>query len=155
MVSSHCISWPGADEKVVVEEMLRDSQSSHWQECSVVIRRFIQKQVQNVSQDQQDDLAQEIIIRVYKSLSAFQNKCTPGTWLFSIMRNCIFDAYRKLTRTRQLMTLPEDRSKFVLPDADTLLTPEYDLCSEMTWFALYPMLRAQASRYVYHSHIPA
>ncbi len=98
--------WPGgADDRTVVEEMLRDPNSGQWYECREFVKKCVQAQAQNIPQDQWDDLVQDAMIRVDKSLRTFHYQCKLRTWVFGIVRNCIIDAYRKLSRAGQLMVL--------------------------------------------------
>lgn len=42
-----------------------------------------------------EDLVQDTFLAAYKSISKFQNKSQPKTWLLSILKNKIADHYRK------------------------------------------------------------
>jgi RNA polymerase sigma factor (sigma-70 family) len=101
--------WPGgADDRTVVEEMLRDPRSGQWFECYEFVKKLVQSQAKNIPQDHWDDIVQETMIRVDKSLLTFKHQCTLRTWLFSIVRSCIIDAYRKLSRTGQFIVPLDD-----------------------------------------------
>ena len=91
------LPWPGADERMVVEEMVRDSISGHWFECRVFVKKRIQIQAKNIPQDQWEDIVQEAMMRLSKSLPTFRYQCALRTWIFAIVHSCIIDAYRKLT----------------------------------------------------------
>jgi RNA polymerase sigma factor (sigma-70 family) len=95
---------PATDDKIVVEEMLRDRSSGQWHECYVFVMRLVQLQAKNISNDHWDDLVQEAMIRIHKYLPTFQFQCAFKTWIFNIVRSCIIDAYRKSMRAGQLMT---------------------------------------------------
>ena len=95
---------PGTDDKIVVEEMLRDRSSGQWHECYVLVMRLVQLQAHNISNDHWDDLVQEAMIRIHKYLPTFQFQCAFKTWIFNIVRSCIIDAYRKSMRAGQFMT---------------------------------------------------
>jgi RNA polymerase sigma factor (sigma-70 family) len=96
--------WPGgADDRTVVEEMLRDPRSGQWFECYEFVKKLVQSQAKNIPQDHWDDIVQETMIRVDKSLLAFKHQCTLRTWVFGIVHNCIIDAYRKFKRAGQFM----------------------------------------------------
>ena len=92
------LPWPGADDRIVVEEMLRDSISGQWYECREFVKRLVQVQANNIPKDHWEDLTQDAMVRVYKSLLTFQFQCSLRTWLFGIVRSCIIDAHRKFTR---------------------------------------------------------
>ncbi len=93
---------PGADDRIVVEEMLRDSRSEQWYECYLSVKRLVQLQAKNIPEDHWEDIAQDAMIRVHKYLPTFQYQCAFRTWLFGIVRSCIIDDYRKSTRAGQL-----------------------------------------------------
>jgi hypothetical protein len=57
------LPWPGANERVVVEEMLRDHISGQWFECHLFVTKRVQIQAKNIPQDQWEDLVQEAMIR--------------------------------------------------------------------------------------------
>ena len=66
---------PGADDRIVVEEMLRDSNSGQWHECYLSVKRLVQVQAKNIPEDHWDDIAQDAMIRVHKYLPTFQYQC--------------------------------------------------------------------------------
>jgi RNA polymerase sigma factor (sigma-70 family) len=94
---------PATDDKIVVEEMLRDRSSGQWHECYVLVKRLVQQYAKNISTDHWDDLVQEAMIRIHKYLPTFQFQCALKTWIFNIVRSCIIDAYRKSMRAGQFM----------------------------------------------------
>ena len=108
--------WPGGDDRIVVEEMLRDSKSGQWYECREFVKKRVQVQAKNIPQDHWDDLVQDAMIRVNKSLITFQHRCTLRTWLFGIVYSCIIDAHRKFTHEGQ----------FIAPQADSHNDIEHD-----------------------------
>ncbi len=95
--------WPRTDDRIVVQEMLRDLQSEQWYECYVFINKLVHAQAKNIPIDHRDDIVQETMFRVHKYLSAFQYQCKFRTWLFGIVRSCIIDDYRKFMRARQFI----------------------------------------------------
>jgi RNA polymerase sigma factor (sigma-70 family) len=92
------LPWPGADDRIVAEEMLRDHSSGQWHECYVFVRKLVHVQAKNISNDHWDDIIQDAMIRIHKYLPTFQYQCAFRTWLFGIVRSCIIDDYRKSTR---------------------------------------------------------
>jgi RNA polymerase sigma factor (sigma-70 family) len=120
------LPWPRVDDRTVVEEMLRDPRSGQWFECHEFVKRLVQSQAKNIPQDHWDDLVQETMIRVDKSLLTFKDQCTLRTWLFGIVRSCIIDAYRKFKRAGQFMAPlgdPHDDGESE-EDAFTINTPD-------------------------------
>lgn len=100
--------WSGADDRIVIEEMLRDSRSGHWYECHGFVKRLVQVHAKNIPRDYWDDIVQDAMIRVDKSLLTFQYQCRLSTWIFGIVRSCIIDAHRKFTHVGQFMAPPGD-----------------------------------------------
>jgi RNA polymerase sigma factor (sigma-70 family) len=92
------LPWPGADDRIVVEEMLRDRSSGQWYECYVFVRKLVHVHAKNISNDHWDDIVQDAMIRLDKSLAIFQYHCAFRTWIFGIVRSCIIDYYRKSSR---------------------------------------------------------
>ncbi len=102
------LPWLGADDRTVVEEMLRDRKSGQWYECREFVKKLVQVQAKNIPKDHWEDIVQDAMIRVDKSLLTFKYQCTLKTWLFGIVRSCIIDAYRKSNRAGQFMAPPGD-----------------------------------------------
>ncbi len=102
------LPWPGADDRIVVEEMKRDPISGQWYECREFVKRCVQKQATNIPKDIWDDIVQDAMIRVNKSLTTFHFVCSFRTWLFGIARSSVIDAYRKFTREGQHTAPPGD-----------------------------------------------
>ena len=100
--------WPGADDRIVVEEMKRDPLSSQWYECREFVKKCVQKQATNIPKDSWDDIVQDAMMRVNKSLPTFHFVCSFRTWLFGIARSSVIDAYRKFTHARQHEASPGD-----------------------------------------------
>ena len=92
------LPWPGADDRIVVEEMLRDRSSGQWHECYIFVSKLVHVQAKNIPKDHLEDIVQDAMIRIHKYLSNFQYHCAFRTWLFGIVRSCIIDDYRKSTR---------------------------------------------------------
>ena len=113
------LPWPGADERIVIEEMLRDTLSGQWYECREFVRRCVQKQAKNIPKDYLDDIVQDAMIRVSKFLPDFRYQCTFRTWLFSISHSSIVDTYRKFTREGQHTASPGDHHTDAEYESDT------------------------------------
>jgi RNA polymerase sigma factor (sigma-70 family) len=123
------LPWPGGDDRIVVEEMLRDHTSGQWYECREFVKRLVQVQAKNIPQDHREDLVQDAMMRVDKHLHTFRYQCKLSTWLFGIVRSCIIDAHRKFTRAGQFIAPPGDPLDYVEReydeiDADTAKTAE-------------------------------
>jgi RNA polymerase sigma factor (sigma-70 family) len=98
------LPWPGADDRIVIEEMLRDRSSGQWRECYIFVSKLVHVQAKNISNDHWDDIVQDVMIRIHKYLSNFQYQCAFRTWLFVIVHNYISDVYRKSTREGKYIT---------------------------------------------------
>ncbi|MFL5625257.1 MAG: RNA polymerase sigma factor [Ktedonobacteraceae bacterium] len=116
------LPWPGADDRTVVEEMLRDPTSGQWYECNEFIKKLVQAQAKNIPKDHWEDIVQDAMIRVDKSLHSFKYQCTLKTWLFGIVRSCIIDAYRKIKYAGQFIAPPADPDDDVEREDDAFTT---------------------------------
>ena len=124
--------WPGTDDRIVVQEMLRDRSSGQWYECREFIKKLVQVKAKNIPKDHWEDIIQDAMIRLDKSLATFQFHCAFTTWIFNIVRSCIIDAYRQSRRTGQFTTPLSDPDDGVEHEGDTfnVNAPEIveDLC---------------------------
>lgn len=107
------LRWPGANDRAVVEEMLRNKNSESWTKCREFISERVQKQAKNIPKDAREDIVQETVTRVSISLPYFQYKSRFKTWLISITTNCIIDEVRR--REREV--------KHIAPSEDSRNTP--------------------------------
>lgn len=70
-----------------------------------------------------EDIAQEVFLKAYRSIGAFQRKAAFGTWLFGIMLNTVRSFWRKEGRRAAVLRLnanPGDEHR-------TLVSPESGL----------------------------
>lgn len=88
--------WPGANERSVVEEMIRDRYSKHWEECNKLVKRCVYARAKNILSNLQEDIIQEAMYKVAKYLPHFRFQCALNTWLNQIVEGCIIDAHRWL-----------------------------------------------------------
>ena len=93
--------WPGADDRIVVQEMLRDGSSGQWYECREFIKKLVQAKAKNIPKDHWEDIIQDAIMRLDKTLANFQHHCAFTTWIFNIVRSCIIDTHRQYKRAGQ------------------------------------------------------
>jgi RNA polymerase sigma factor (sigma-70 family) len=89
-------SKSGMDERLVVDEMIRDQHSKHWEECNNFVKRCVYAKAKGIISNLQEDIIQEIMYKVTKYLPHFRFQCALKTWLNQIIANCINDAYRML-----------------------------------------------------------
>lgn len=103
---------PGMDERLAVEEMLRDQASKHWEEYSKFVEWCVYAKAKNIPSSLHDDIVQDIMCKVIKYLPHFRFQCTLKTWLNTIIEHCIIDAHRKLQNEgwfhSNLADLPND-----------------------------------------------
>lgn len=95
--------WPGADERSVVEEMIRDSDSKHWENLNEFVKQRVHVQARNIPIDHHEEIIQETMYRVAKHLPNFRFRCTFRTWLILIIQNNIINVYRRLKNEWQYM----------------------------------------------------
>jgi len=56
------LPWPGADDRIVVEEMLRDHSSGQWHECYIFVRKLVHAKAKNIPKDHWEDIVQDAMI---------------------------------------------------------------------------------------------
>jgi RNA polymerase sigma factor (sigma-70 family) len=100
--------WPGADDKLVVTEMLNDPSSPHWKECRRFFEHFIQ--VSSVPEANKDDVVQDAMLSVIRYLPSFRYECRLYIWLTRIANSRITDAYRGQKLLNQHISLQNNFS---------------------------------------------
>lgn len=100
--------WPGPDDKLVVDQMLADPYSHRWNEC----RRFFEQLVQasDLPVDLREDVVQNAMFTVMRSLPGFHYECRLKTWLGMIAHSRIVDAWRDRIRNNQWISPPNGPS---------------------------------------------
>jgi RNA polymerase sigma factor (sigma-70 family) len=61
--------------------------------------------------EEAEDLTQEILLKVFKSLDTFDRRANFQTWLISVSRNLCIDHYRKVRQERQTIDRRVDASQ--------------------------------------------
>ena len=90
--------WPGPDEGSIIEEMLADHGSQHWHTCYRFVQRYLLFKgwtIHNLSREDIEEIVQEAMFRIYKSLPAFKRKSKLTTWLTVLSYRSLIDFYRK------------------------------------------------------------
>lgn len=90
------LPYPGIDERVIVEEMLRDQNTEHWEACAEFVRRSAVAKAKNLPANLIDDMIQEIMFKIMKYLPYFRFHCAFKTWVNQVVQHHIIDEYRKL-----------------------------------------------------------
>ena len=99
MNERHRNPWPGLDEKLTVKQMLTDPFCDHWSECHHFFERLIR--ISGLPEDMKEDVVQNAMLTVSRSLSTFRFDCKLSTWLVYIARSRITDAQRDLNRYKK------------------------------------------------------
>jgi RNA polymerase sigma-70 factor, ECF subfamily len=117
--------------------LIRSIQAGDHHAFESLVRRY-QRQVANMiyltmgNRDDVDDIAQEVFIRVYRSLSKFKFDASFFSWLYRITMNLCIDEIRKrkIRRVLSLDYLTEDtleknrKNKDYIVASDSVLTEE-------------------------------
>jgi RNA polymerase sigma-70 factor, ECF subfamily len=105
--------------------LIRSIQAGDHQAFDTLVRRY-QRQVANLiyltmgNRDDVDDIAQEVFIRVYRSLPKFKFDASFFSWLYRITMNLCIDEIRKrkIRRVLSLEYLTEDKLEKNRKDKD-------------------------------------
>jgi len=69
--------------------------------------------------DLAEDLAQDVFLKLYKSLDTFDRRANFQTWLISVSRNLCIDHYRSVRKERETINRDVDASALSPVSADT------------------------------------
>lgn len=100
--------WPGMDERSVVEEMMRDRYSHHWEECRKVVKQRVYVRAKNIPIHHQEEIIQEVMVKMVRYLPGFRFRCRLKTWLSLVIENCIIDVHRTLRNEGQFFAHHSD-----------------------------------------------
>ena len=78
-------------DQLAWEEIVRQ----YWRKVFNVAYKFVGKH------DEAEDLAQDIFLKIFKSLDTFDRRANFQTWLISISRNLCIDHYRSVRKERE------------------------------------------------------
>src|SRR5229473_1702098 len=98
--------------ETVIQRCLHGDQNA-W---DLVVRQYWRK-VFNVAykfvgrHDEAEDLAQDIFLKVFKSLETFDRRANFQTWLISVSRNLCIDHYRSVRKERETINRDVDASE--------------------------------------------
>src|SRR5688572_13338012 len=67
----------------------------YWRKVFNVAYKFVGKH------DEAEDLAQDIFLKIFKSLDSFDRRANFQTWLISVSRNLSIDHYRSVRKERE------------------------------------------------------
>jgi len=68
---------------------------TYWRKVFNVAYKFVGRH------DEAEDLAQDIFLKIFKSLSTFDRRANFQTWLISVSRNLCIDHYRSVRKERE------------------------------------------------------
>ena len=76
----------------------------HWRKVFNIAYKFVGKH------DEAEDLAQDVFLKIFKSLNTFDRRANFQTWLISVSRNLCIDHYRSVRKERETMNRDVDPS---------------------------------------------
>jgi RNA polymerase sigma-70 factor (ECF subfamily) len=77
----------------------------HWRKVFNVAYKFVGKH------DEAEDLAQEIFLKLFRSLDTFDRRANFQTWLISVSRNLCIDHYRSVRKERETIDRDVDAAE--------------------------------------------
>src|SRR2546430_10859949 len=90
------------DIDLLIERCLRGDQDAwntivhlYWRRVFNIAYKFVGRH------DEAEDLAQDIFLKLFRSLSTFDRRANFSTWLISVSRNLCIDHYRSVRRERE------------------------------------------------------
>src|SRR5207245_2505526 len=101
---------PGSSEHLIIQEMLEHSDSEHWDKCHEFVMRRVYARAKNIPKSGQEEIIQEVMYKVAKSLPNFGFKSAFRTWLSQVIEHCIIDKYRKQQHEEQYYSPLTDTS---------------------------------------------
>src|SRR3954462_2813311 len=99
-----------------IDALIRRCLAGDQQAWEAIVRQYRRK-VFNVAykfvgrHDEAEDLAQDIVIKIFKSLNTFDSRANFQTWLISVSRNLCIDHYRSVRKERETIDRDVDASE--------------------------------------------
>ena len=100
------------DIEALIQRCLSGDQSAwdrivrtYWRKVFNVAYKFVGKH------DEAEDLAQDIFLKIFKSLDTFDRRANFQTWLISISRNLCIDHYRSVRKERETIDRDVDANE--------------------------------------------
>src|ERR1700716_1078689 len=112
--------YAGEALEALIQRCLRGDQVAwehivhqYWRKVFNVAYKFVGKH------DAAEDLAQDVFLKIFKSLDTFDRRANFQTWLISISRNLCIDHYRSVRKERETIDRDVDASELspASPDA--------------------------------------
>ena len=108
-----------SDIEALIQRCLRGDQlawdaivKQYWRKVFNVAYKFVGKH------DEAEDLAQDIFLKIFKSLDTFDRRANFQTWLISISRNLCIDHYRSVRKERETIDRDVDASELAPASRD-------------------------------------
>ena len=101
-----------AGDQTAWEQIVRQN----WRKVFNVAYKFVGRH------DEAEDLAQDIFLKLFKSLKTFDRRANFSTWLISVSRNLCIDHYRSMRREHEVVTHDVDAAS--LASASTTDSPQ-------------------------------
>src|SRR5215831_19094571 len=92
-----------AGDQLAWEQIVRQ----YWRKVFNVAYKFVGKH------DEAEDLAQDIFLKIFKSLDTFDRRANFQTWLISISRNLCIDHYRSVRKERETIDRDVDANELM------------------------------------------
>jgi RNA polymerase sigma-70 factor (ECF subfamily) len=120
---------PGSPSSIeaLIQRCLKGDQAAwdlivkqYWRKVFNVAYKFVGKH------DEAEDLAQDIFLKVFKSLDTFDRRANFQTWLISVSRNLCIDHYRSVRKERETIDRDVDAAELTpaSPDASPMAALE-------------------------------
>src|SRR5881409_4491657 len=90
-----------AGDQAAWEQIVRQN----WRKVFNVAYKFVGKH------DEAEDLAQDIFLKIFKSLDTFDRRANFQTWLISVSRNLCIDHYRSVRKERETIDRDVDANE--------------------------------------------
>jgi len=114
--------YTGDALETLIQRCLRGDQQAwelivrqYWRKVFNIAYKFVGKH------DAAEDLAQDIFLKIFKSLSTFDRRANFQTWLISVSRNLCIDHYRSVRKERE--TIDRDVDPNELSPASHEISP--------------------------------
>jgi RNA polymerase sigma-70 factor (ECF subfamily) len=105
-------AFSSAEIEALIQQCLKGDQQAwdqivktYWRKVFNVAYKFVGKH------DEAEDLAQDIFLKIFKSLDTFDRRANFQTWLISISRNLCIDHYRSVRKERETIDRDVDANE--------------------------------------------
>jgi RNA polymerase sigma-70 factor (ECF subfamily) len=116
-----------SDEKLVILSLQDSSNFAHLiDRYENKLSRYI-KRLLNVSEQDTEDILQEIFIKTYRSLNAFDTSLSFSNWIYRIAHNEAISHYRKERRRNGNISIDAEENKYL----ENLLRDSLDIQKEI------------------------